>query len=123
MASNPYQAPLDGELDLVQGDPFPEWTTWKMVALFFLPAAFLFIALLGAVLKITPLVISGFVICGCAALAVTLFSARVHQRRQNGSRAFFFLMTLVYLIAQIFAIFLAIACITVIMENFVHRSS
>ena len=110
---NPYQSPSEDELD-ENGNTFPHWTTFKMVVLFFLPSLALLIAAIGITRMIPALTIGGFIACPCAALTVIIFSALVHQRRQEAGRGTFWLMALVYLLAQIFALFLTIATLSVI---------
>lgn len=112
LSNNPYESSDDHDAELKQIPPFSNWTTPRMVALFFLPWLGLFMTLLGDFLKIPPLVNIGFLFCGCSALVISIFSARVDQRRQNAGWPTLLLMSLVHLIAQTFSIFLAIAFIT-----------
>ncbi|MFT6178289.1 MAG: hypothetical protein ACJAQT_000110 [Akkermansiaceae bacterium] len=116
-SQDPYQAPDEGDFDLGEIDPFHSWTTRKMVVLFFLPALALVLAAVGEFSEIPLLLFGGLVTCGCGALTVTIFSALVYQRRQNAGWGTFFLMIFVYLIAQIFALFLAVALISIAMEK------
>lgn len=121
ISQDPYESPDGGDFDLGEIDPFHSWTTRKMVVLFFLPSLGLVISAIGGIHMIPLFFIGGFIACGCGALTVTIFSALVHQRRQSAGWGTFLLMVLVYLIAQIFALFLAIVLITIVMENLILR--
>ncbi len=94
-----------------------------MVALFFLPSiAFVGITILlaanrhfGVLGQFLGLGSFGFMtIFAVLALVVSVFSAHINRCRQQSSQGSFILMILVYLIAQIFALFLTIAVIVVI---------
>jgi len=86
-----------------------------MVMLFFLPSLALSVSLIGLNLIIPALTIGGFMLCVCSSLSVVIFSSLVHQRRQKEGWKTFFLMTLVYLMAQFFALILSASMITIIL--------
>jgi|TARA_B110000914_G_scaffold152697_1_gene133954 hypothetical protein len=120
---NPYQTPEDGDSDQSELQPFQKWNDRRMVALFFLPSiAFAGIIILlvtnrhfGVLGQFLSWGSLGFMtIFAVLALVVSVFSAHINRCRQQSSRGSFILMIFVYLIAQVFALFLTIAVIVVI---------
>lgn len=114
---NPYQAPLEGDSDHIDLQPFQGWKDRWMVGIFFLPS----LVLTGTVLGFFILGSAGLfskigakVILACFALlaiGVSVFSAYVNMCRQRSGIGNLILMIVVYLIAQIFALFLTVVVI------------
>ncbi|MCX8238769.1 MAG: hypothetical protein OSB05_08115 [Akkermansiaceae bacterium] len=116
---NPYQAPREGDSDQSDLQPFHGWTDRWMVGLFFLPSLAL-IGLIGLMVLLgkagSPLVsrVGASELMTCFALlgiGVSVFSAYVNKCRQKSGWAGMALMIVVYLIAQIFALFLTVVII------------
>jgi len=121
-SNDPYRSPSEAEAGGSSFESFEGWTNGRLVALFFLPVTILFAFFVldlfyHRVLRMT--VPDGYgellgILLISAIIGVSIFAAFLNKDRQQAGWGTMILMTFVYLIAEIFSVFLAIAAIVVL---------
>lgn len=117
--ANPYETPDECRADLPVAARFESWSNLRLVGLFFIPSIVLITSfIMVVVMKAAVIITTGLGLTVLLAGAVSLLSSHIHSDRQNAGKRTLSLFLVVYLFAQIFAIFLCLAAFQIILRVF-----